>query len=127
MGDPIGRATKIAKEGETARSSGFGNQSQRSSPEKDHASGDRQAEPAAAAQEALPKEESALEQEETLEEVDDPETKDPRILTDGRDMTEGAKLTLTFNDGLVVQILPNGDTLQQKIRDAPLPKNLTKG
>jgi hypothetical protein len=28
--------------------------------------------------------------------------KDPSICLDGHDMTQGAKLTLTFNEGLVV-------------------------
>ena len=32
-------------------------------------------------------------------------------------MTSGAKLTFTFNEGLVVQILPNGDTFQKIIVD----------
>lgn len=43
-------------------------------------------------------------------EEDDPALLDPSISLDGVDMTSGAKLTFTFNEGLVVQILPNGDT-----------------
>ena len=42
-------------------------------------------------------------------------------------MTSGAKLTFTFNEGLVVQILPNGDTFQKMVTDQPMPKSQTKG
>jgi len=41
--------------------------------------------------------------------------KDPTIYRDGVDMTSGAKLSFTFNEGLVVQILPNGDVFQKRI------------
>jgi len=43
------------------------------------------------------------------------------------DMTEGAKLTFTFNEGFVVQILPNGDVLQKGIVSDPLNKACVKG
>ena len=42
-------------------------------------------------------------------------------------MTEGAKLTLTFAEGLVIQIMPNGDIVQEMIKDETLPKSHTKG
>lgn len=44
-----------------------------------------------------------------LIEEEDPATRDPTMTIDGVDMTSGAKLTFTFNEGLIVQILPNGD------------------
>lgn len=46
-------------------------------------------------------------------EQDDPETLDPSMLIDGQDMSKGAKLSFTFRDGLVVQVLPNGDIVQE--------------
>lgn len=42
------------------------------------------------------------------------------------DQTKGAKLAFTFKDGLVVQIQPNGDLLQQAHSNEPMPKSLTK-
>jgi len=45
-----------------------------------------------------------LPEEEKIVEEDDPETKDPSFTVDGKDMTVGAKLTFTFNEGLIVQI-----------------------
>jgi len=65
--------------------------------------------------------------EEDLIEEDDPETKDPTLLTDGHDMTKGAKLTLTFCEGLVIQVLPNGDIVQEMIPESPVAKSQTKG
>ena len=64
---------------------------------------------------------------EDIVEEDDPELKDPNITIDGVDMTSGAKLTFTFNEGLVVQIQPNGDVLQKIINDSQMPKSQTKG
>lgn len=77
--------------------------------------------PSATSQRASPQ------RRETLPEVDDPETRDGSISVDGFDMTKGAKLTLSFNDGLVVTILPNGDIAQQPIAPVPLSKSQTKG
>jgi hypothetical protein len=37
--------------------------------------------------------------------------KDPSMMIEDTDMTAGAKLTMTFKEGLVVSILPNGDCL----------------
>ena len=48
-------------------------------------------------------------------EEDDPEMKDPSLMVEQTDMTVGAKLTMTFKEGLIVQILPNGDCCQQMI------------
>jgi len=42
-------------------------------------------------------------------------------------MTQGAKLTLTFVEGLIVQIQPNGDIVQQAILQNAMPKSQTKG
>ena len=51
----------------------------------------------------------------------------PNILLNGIDMTAGAKMTFTFNDGLVVQLLPNGDCLQKIIDSKQPPKEASKG
>lgn len=56
-----------------------------------------------AAPEDNKQDEQAPEEEKIVEE-DDPETKDPTFTVDGKDMTVGAKLTFTFNEGLIVQI-----------------------
>ena len=42
-------------------------------------------------------------------------------------MLKGAKLSFTFNEGLVVQVLPGGDTYQKIVNEIPLPKEATKG
>jgi hypothetical protein len=42
-------------------------------------------------------------------------------------MTKGSKLTFTFDQGLVLQIQPNGDVLQHFIQNRPLPKESVKG
>ena len=42
-------------------------------------------------------------------------------------MTKGAKLTFTFEEGLVVSIQPNGDCLQKYLRNPPMPKSQVKG
>jgi len=42
-------------------------------------------------------------------------------------LTTGAKLTFTFEEGLVVQIQPNGDVLQKLINNEPMPKSQSKG
>lgn len=57
----------------------------------------------------------------------EPHLKDPNLFIENTDMTKGAKISMTFKEGLVVQILPNGDVLQRNIANEPLPKNLTKG
>ena len=40
-----------------------------------------------------------------------PEPTGGKIELEGHDMSQGAKLSFTFNEGLVVQIQPNGDCL----------------
>ena len=68
------------------------------------------------------------EEEELLPEVDDPEYLNPNIENeDGVDMSKGARLNFTFNEGLVVSVLPNGDTFQKIITEKPLPKDIVKG
>jgi hypothetical protein len=67
------------------------------------------------------------EQEEELPEEDNKEWSDPKIEIDGNDMTKGAKLTMTFNEGLVVQVQPNGDIIQKGVTTNPMPKSETKG
>lgn len=42
-------------------------------------------------------------------------------------MSSGAKLTFSFNEGLVVQIQPNGDCLQTLIANPGMPKGHNKG
>ena len=79
-----------------------------------------------AAPEDNKQDEQAPEEEKIVEE-DDPETKDPTFTVDGKDMTVGAKLTFTFNEGLIVQIQPNGDVMQKHILPTPMGKAQTKG
>jgi hypothetical protein len=69
---------------------------------------------AVGAQDEKPQEQAEVEPEKVEEEIieeDDPALKDPSIKVDGQDMTMGSKLTFTFEQGLVVQIQPNGDVL----------------
>lgn len=66
-------------------------------------------------------------EEAVAEEVDDPEMKDPSYLVEDTDMTVGAKLTMTYPQGLIVTVLPNGDCLQQMIKEKQMPKSQTKG
>lgn len=68
--------------------------------------------PEAQGQDARPPEDTVIEPDEMMEQ-DDPETLDPSMLIDGQDMSKGAKLSFTFRDGLVVQVLPNGDIVQE--------------
>jgi hypothetical protein len=66
------------------------------------------------AQDEKPQEQAEVEPEKVEEEIieeDDPELKNPSLQIDGQDMTMGSKLTFTFEQGLVVQIQPNGDVL----------------
>jgi len=49
------------------------------------------------------------------------------MFIEDQDMTKGAKLTMTFKEGLVVQILPNGDVMQQMMKQPPMGKEQTKG
>ena len=49
------------------------------------------------------------------------------MLVEETDMTKGAKLSLTFKEGLVIQVMPNGDIVQQLMKQEPLPKCQTKG
>ena len=66
------------------------------------------------AQDEKPQEQAVVEPEKVEEEIieeDDPALKNPSIQVDGQDMTMGSKLTFTFEQGLVVQIQPNGDVL----------------
>jgi hypothetical protein len=56
-------------------------------------------------------------------EVDDPEMKDPSYLVEETDMTMGSKMTMTYPEGLVVTILPNGDCLQQMLKEKQMPKS----
>ena len=44
------------------------------------------------------------------------------MLVEETDMTKGAKLSLTFKEGLVIQVMPNGDIVQQLMKQEPLPK-----
>lgn len=46
------------------------------------------------------------------EEEDHDKPLDPLMMVEGIDMTKGAKLTFTYKEGLIVQILPNGDVVQ---------------
>ena len=51
---------------------------------------------------------------EDVKEEEDPEVFDGKLLfEDEHDLTQGAKLTFTFKEGLVVQVLPNGDVVQK--------------
>lgn len=43
------------------------------------------------------------------------------------DLSQGAKLTFTFNEGLIVQIQPNGDCVQTLIENPEMPKDHNKG
>lgn len=69
--------------------------------------------------------------ESEIVEEDDPELKDGALVFQGveggHDLTTGAKLTFTYNEGLVVQIQPNGDVLQKIMKNAAMPKSQTKG
>lgn len=71
--------------------------------------------------------EPAKKEEEEIVEEDDPELKNPAIEIDGHDMTMGSKLTFTFEQGLVVQIQPNGDVMQQFAQNKPPAKSTVKG
>lgn len=63
-----------------------------------------------------------MKQEEIIE-SDDFETTDPLMFIEKTDMTSGAKLSFTFNEGLVIQIMPNGDVVQQITNQTPMPKS----
>ena len=63
-------------------------------------------------QDASPEEGDAAKKAEDESEEQETDFTDPRIEIDGHDMTKGAKLTMTFQEGLVVQVLPNGDVVQ---------------
>lgn len=86
---------------------------------------------AAGAQDEKPQEQADVEptkvDEEEIIEEEDPALKNPRLEIDGNDMTMGSKLTFTFEQGLVVQIQPNGDVLQQFAQNKPLAKSTLKG
>lgn len=56
-----------------------------------------------------------------------PEFPSGKLDLEGLDLSAGAKLSFTFNEGLVVQIQPNGDCLQKIIESPAMPKSQTKG
>ena len=55
--------------------------------------------------------ENKEDEEEPIVEEDDPELSNPNLIIDDVDMTAGSQLTFTFEEGLIVQIQPNGDVL----------------
>lgn len=51
-----------------------------------------------------------------FEQEEDPELLDSNLFVDGIDMTKGAQLTFTFQEGLIVQLQPNGDCMQKNLK-----------
>lgn len=82
-----------------------------------------------AGQEEAKADPDAPEQAPAEEEVhpEEPELLDGTLFANGVDMTKGAKLTFTFEEGLVVSIQPNGDCLQKCLQNPAMPKSQTKG
>ena len=88
-----------------------------SAPANNTADGTQESKPeiAADAQDEKPQDDAEQEpekkEEEEIIEEEDPALKNPKIEIDGQDMTMGSKLSFTFEQGLIVQIQPNGDVM----------------